>query len=78
MACEVSVRVFMLRRKIPFPRVQDEMPDSVMGADSFSNDWDPRRDLAVMDGDALNVSVMSLGGEVLVTVIVSCRRSVWS
>jgi hypothetical protein len=54
-----------------------EMPDSVTGADSFSNDWDPRRDLAVMDGDALNVSVMSLGGEVLVTVIVSRRSSIW-
>ena len=71
------MRVFMLHRKIPFPRVHDEMPDSVMGADSFSNDWDPRRDLAVMDGDALNVSVMSLGGEVLVTVIVSRRSSIW-
>ena len=69
------MRVFMLHRKIPFPRVQDEMPDSVTGADSFSNDWDPRRDLAVMDGDALNVSVMSLGGEALVTVIVSRRSS---
>ena len=71
------MHVFMLHRKIPFPRVHDEMPDSVMGADSFSNDGDPRRDLAVMDGDALNVSVMSLGGEVLVTVIVSRRSSIW-
>ena len=54
-----------------------EMPDSVTGADSCSNDWDPRRDLAVMDGDALNVSVMSLDGEVLVTVIVPRRSSIW-
>ena len=53
------------------------MPDSVTDADSFSNDWNPRRDLAVMDGDALNVSVMSLGGEVLVIVIVSRRSSIW-
>ena len=71
------MRVFMLHRKIPFPRVQDEMPDSVTGADSSSNDWDPRRDLAVMDGDALNVSVMSLGGEGLAIVNVSCRNSIW-
>ena len=50
---------------------------------SVSNDQGPRLDLAAMDcdipmdGDALNVSVMMLGGEVLATVIVSCRSSVW-
>ena len=30
-----------------------------------------------MEGDAVNVSVISLGGEVLVTVSVSGRASVW-
>ena len=70
MACVVSVRPIMLHCKF-------EVPDSVTGANSCSNDWDSRRDIAVMDGDALNVSVMSLGGEVLVIVIVSRRSSVW-
>ena len=69
-ACAVSVRPIMLHCKF-------EMPDSATGAESCSKDWDPRRDLAVMDGDALNVSVMSLGGEVLVTVMVPRRNSIW-
>jgi hypothetical protein len=55
--------------------------DSVINSDtdeaSLCNDLSPRPDFAVMDGDALNVSVMTLGGERLVIVNVSCRNSIW-
>jgi WD40 repeat protein len=73
--------------QIPLSHVESDMHDSdtdwAVGEVSVSNDQGPRLDLAAMDcdipmdGDALNVSVMSLGGEVLATVKVSCRSTVW-
>jgi hypothetical protein len=53
------------------------MADAAPDDGSSPNDWNPGSDLAVMEGDAVNVSVISLGGEVLVTVSVSGRASVW-
>ena len=52
-------------------------------ADAAPDDGSPPNDLnsgsgpAAIEGDALNVSVTSLGGEVLATVSVSGRASVW-
>ena len=73
--------------QIPLSHVKSDMhdsdTDSAVDEDSVSYDLGPRLDLAAMgcdipmDGDALNVSVMTLGGEVLAIVIVSCRSSVW-
>ena len=53
------------------------MADAAPGDGASPNDWNPGSVLAIMEGDAVNVSVISVGGEVLVTVSVSGRASVW-
>ena len=53
------------------------MADAAPDDGSSPNEWNPGSSLTVMEGDALNVSVISLGGEVLVIVSVSSRCSVW-
>ena len=53
------------------------MADAAPCDGSSPNDLNPGSDLAEMEGDAVNVSVISLGGEVLVTVSVPGRASVW-
>ena len=53
------------------------MADAAPDDGSSPNDLNSGSDLAAMEGDVLNVSVTSLGGEVLVIVSVSGRASVW-
>ena len=53
------------------------MADAGPRDSSSPNDLNPDSDIAEMEGDAVNVSVISLGGEVLVTVSVPGRASVW-
>ena len=53
------------------------MADAAPRDSSSPNDLNPDSDIAEMEGDAVNVSVISLGGEVLVTVSAPGRASVW-
>jgi hypothetical protein len=57
--------------------VGDAMADAAPDDGASPNDWNPGAVLAIMEGYAVNVSVTSLGGEVLATVSVSGRASIW-